>query len=251
MKTWLAGLVGLVACCGVASGQGSVGMVIVEDPIGEPEPPTCGVGASYQLVATSPAIYEVYGWPEGVRTLVGVLGMTTESDVATGLPAAINENEGTCDWSIGTGLFVASGSATAVEVGVIKSDATLAPPGGESYHIRIGTFVQPWIAAANGAVVQGSGEVSVLVEGEEELPGEGGGTGANLSLGSSCSCPACPLGGRFWIPFVVIGIGQSPGGIQCCRSACDVACSKLHDGMSQAEAYAVGQGTWVLCMVCQ
>ena len=59
------------------------------------------------------------------------------------------------------------------------------------------------------------------------------------------------MGGRFWIPFTVIGIGMTPGGQRCCGLACDIACMKLHDGMSQAEAYAIGQGTWVLCMVCE
>ncbi len=68
-------------------------------------------------------------------------------------------------------------------------------------------------------------------------------------LGSSCSCPRCDNGVLFAAPFFIIGVCNRPEGIDCCRSACDVACLAHGGNNDMAEAWIIGQGQFVLCML--
>jgi hypothetical protein len=244
----------IVAACtlftlnALAQSDGTLQTAVVTEPALEPQAPACGVGETYALAQTGAGAYQVNDHTDGVVTAIGSLLLTSEVQVAADLPAAVNDAEGTCAWYIGRGFFTPAGSSAAVEVGVVRSEAMLLPPQGGCLYLNIATFIPVEIAQANMTAVSSS--VGVDVVPDEGEPTEGGGqTGS--ALGSSCSCPACPLGGRIWIPFFVIGIGRVPGGTSCCSSACNAACENLHRTGDPAEAWLAGQGVWVTCMLCQ
>lgn len=252
----------LASWCGVARGQSppedsGVGVVVLQDPLSEPGgSPGCGVGATYSLEATVPGTYELWEAQGGAWSLAGVFVIEDEEVVAVGLAAAVNDAEGTCDWVLCQGMAAMVG-VPAAPAGLVRSEAALQAPGGSPFTIRCGTLVPGTTIQTDIDAVRDA--LGVEVVGEEEpggLPGGGGGGDGgigpgNYALGSSCSCPACPLGGRIWIPFFVIGVGNVPGGRQCCATACDAACQKLHQTGDPTQAWAVGQGIWVTCMLCQ
>jgi hypothetical protein len=247
MRTLLVGLAAaLLSLPAPAQPDPSLGMAILPDPEVEPQPPSCGVGDTRALVLASPGSFDVLD-PDG--SLLGSFVVTSEQPIAQGLPAAVNAAEGSCDWFLSRGVFIPADQSAPVETGAVRSHATLCDPAGPILSISVATFIPLAVADANiAAVNSSSGPVQVLPEGDDPDPDP---TPAGISLGSSCSCPACPLGGRIWIPFVVVGIGQVPGGRSCCASACDAACENLHRTGDPTQAWAAGQGIWVTCMICQ
>jgi len=175
----------------------------------------------------------------GSNDPVAFFDASDQETLATNMAIGIGERDGTVDWTITTGLYVPLDNPSET-VGLIIADVTLEDVGNGATTFRAVSIVDEATAAATIEAIREDG-VTMLPPGE----------GSEMSLGSSCSCPACPLGGRFWVPFVVIGVGNVPGGQTCCGTACTAACDALHQGKSEAEAWLIGQGTWVTCMLCQ
>lgn len=224
---------------GPALGQGGVSVIALEDPESVPAPPTCDEPPSYLLASDTAGLWSASTITQGVIAEAGLFAVTDEQIIATGVEVDMNGRTGFCSWVLVLGEFSPSGEAPRA-AGMIRADVVLTG-GGEFETFSIGTELPP--ALAEDAIAAAREAVVIVVPEGEPLP-EG-------ALGSSCSCPACPAGGRFWIPFTVIGIGQVPGGISCCSTACTTACSRLSSGISEAEAWLIGQGTWVACMICQ
>lgn len=243
VSRWVVRAAAVCACLAVpiARGQQGVGVVVVADPLVQPLSPTCGVTGTYSLQAAGANLYDVIAYPEGTPTRIGGLLVTASVPVASDLPAAINNATGSCDWSIALGTYASATGEGSGSVGLVISEVAVSEPDGPTRTLVTATFVPTAVAAADMLAIQSG--AGVTVNDDEEQGGS--------ALGSSCSCPNCPLGGRIWVPFFVIGIGQRPGGTQCCRTACDSACAKLHSSGSESEAWTVGQGMWVTCMICQ
>lgn len=242
MRTLILAVVAVSLATYATRVHAQVGMVILEDPITEPGADTCQVRDTYALAGAGGGVHELRSLsPAGTWVTTGYFAVTTTQEVIGGLPAAVNDYEGTCDWRIERGLYFPLDGAPEEAMGMVVSEANLASEGG-SLVLRTGTLIPDGLAVQCIASVQNAVGVGVVTPDEGE---------PQSALGSSCSCPACPLGGRFWIPFFVIGIGNVPGGIQCCQHACATACSNLHDSGDPASAWLIGQGAWVACMLCQ
>lgn len=238
MRCVLHSVVALAACAAAALGQpGGVGVIVVEDG-GAVSAPECGSGATYAVLNASTP-WEL-GTP-GAAEPTAYFAPTDSETVASDLPVDINGRTGTVDWILARGVLIQAGEP-ALNVGVLVADVTLDDVGAGVTTFRIVSVIEDDVAMEAIAAARESGGVVIVPE------GDGGGT---LALGSSCSCPACPLGGRFWVPFFVIGVGNVPGGQACCATACAVACGALHEGQSMEQAWLAGQGTWVSCMLCQ
>lgn len=70
-----------------------------------------------------------------------------------------------------------------------------------------------------------------------------------VCLGSSCTCSRCPSGVLFAAPFFIIGVCNVPGGETCCQQGCNVACAAHGNGQGISDAWIVGQGQFILCML--
>ncbi len=212
---------------------------------------TCSVGASYRFEYESAGAFNVFE-PEadGTSTLVGAFVLSDSELLAAGLQGAINEATASVDWSLATGTLVLIGQAP-LSCGVILSDVTVTNPDATTEAFTIGSVLALETAEAGIASVRSA--TGVVLTGDSAGAGSGDEPGdppVAAALGSSCSCPECSTGGRFWIPFTVIGIGNVPWGQRCCGMACDVACGALFQGKSTPDAWLIGQGTWVTCMLC-
>lgn len=239
MRTIVASLV--LSFSGVALGQGGVSIIVVEDPESTPTAPTCGEPDSYIMASDSPGVWVASGISNGTMTEAGLFEVIDEETIAYNLEVDLFGRTGLCSWVVCTGTFTPSGGCSQV-IGMIRADVVLTG-GGEYEAFYVGTVLTPSLAEETMTAVREGG--GVVINPEDPSP-EG-------ALGSSCSCDACPGpgGGRFWVPFTVIGVGQTPGGTNCCGIACATACARARDGISESEAWLIGQGTWVLCMICQ
>lgn len=123
---------------------------------------------------------------------------------------------------------------------------TVAAPDGTSF--SIGSSLSAGAAANASLLLNRAIAISFVQDG---MVPAGQGSPGEISLGSSCSCPACSNGVMFSPSFFVIGVGYSRGGIACCGTACNIACALLLAGRSTRDAWILGQGQWVLCMLCQ
>jgi len=228
-----------------AFAQGGVGQVVVEESDVEPSPtapPECGGVATYALSPVVPGIVALHAIGTGAE--LGTFVAVDTEVLALDVPFEENGRHGWCTWTLQTGLLALDGQPPAAG-GMLRADVTLAGTvtlPAESF--TAGTTLP--FDTAGTAILNARAAVSVDMD-AEQVPG---GYGAR-AIGSSCTCPPCPLGGRFWIPFNVIGIGTVPGGENCCAMACNAACGALADGKTYLEAWSAGQGLWVLCMVCQ
>lgn len=200
--------------------------------------PTCGSTPTY-LATFSTASACALSSASG-STAAAFL-VDDEQVVASDLPAAINDSVGTVTWTIARGTLLAPDEPSTPS-GLILSHVHLVDSAGTITDFFAASVIPDDTAEAAISAIRSTGGVEVVPEEDAS---------AARSLGSSCSCPACPLGGRFWTPFVVIGISQTPEiGQTCCGTACQVGCAALHEGKSPTEAWLIGQGTWVGCMIC-
>ncbi|MFA6043815.1 MAG: hypothetical protein WC718_02420 [Phycisphaerales bacterium] len=198
--------------------------------------PACGSAATYLAsFATSSSCTLTTASGAAVGAFVGA----DEQLVASNLPAALNDAVGTVTWSIARGTLMTP-SQPSDDVGLIVSHVHLVDGAGTITDFFAASVIPDETAAAAIEAIRATSGIEVVPENSAS---------AARSLGSSCSCPACPLGGRFWAPFFVIGISNSPSvGQSCCALACDVGCAALHEG--KPDAWLIGQGTWVGCMIC-
>ncbi|GJQ28317.1 MAG: hypothetical protein HBSAPP03_02010 [Phycisphaerae bacterium] len=225
----------------MAFGQGGVSVIAVEDPEALPGPPTCSEPPSYLLADGGGGLWAASTIDEGVLCDAGVFVVLDEEILATGVNVDIDGRIGFCTWVLCMGEFTPV-NGTPVSRGMIRADVALIG-GGEPETFNVGSELPA--ALAEQAIAAARETVVIVVEEGEAEP--------ESALGSSCHCDECPGpgGGRFWIPFTVIGIGQTPGGISCCATACATGCARMRSGMPLQEAWLVGQGTWVACMICQ
>lgn len=170
----------------------------------------------------------------------GAFIISDEQIVAADLPAAINDAVGTVTWTVARGTLMLAGQAPTTS-GLVISNVHLTDSKGVITDFIVASVIADATAALTIESVRSTSGVEVVPPAQAT---------AARSLGSSCSCPACPLGGRFWAPFFVIGVGGSSAGQACCAAACDVGCAALHRGDGYPEAWLIGQGTWVTCMLC-
>lgn len=229
----------LLAFTPAARAQGGVSQIVLEDPTSEPAAPTCQAPATYVLSSSMPSVWTLAevvpgGGTASVGTFIAVDAEVVVRNITTDYNGVLID----CTWTLALGVIALDGQ-TPADAGILIAEVTIHDPEGPIDR-TFGTVLPP--GGVSDAIQAIRNAAGVEIEGEE---------GENISLGSSCSCPACPLGGRFWVPFTVIGVGRVPGGQQCCATACQIACSRLHQGMSEAEAWLIGQGTWVACMLCQ
>ncbi|MDX2131311.1 MAG: hypothetical protein SFY69_04590 [Planctomycetota bacterium] len=222
-----------------AYAQSGVSQVVLEDATAAPTTPTCEAPATYALASTAPSVWTLSEFvPGGGTAAVGTfIGIDSEVVVNN----LITDHEGVlidCTWSLAVGVAAYDGQ-TPFDAGMLIADVVIYDPEGTVCE-TFGTVLPPGgVEAAIEAIRSAAGVVVEEQQGDEQ------------AVGSMCSCPACPLGGRFWVPFTVIGVGTVPGGQSCCAAACAAACTYLHNGMSKHEAWLLGQGTWVACMLCQ
>lgn len=245
----LAAVVG-VTLASIAIGQEPpapvTGVVVLEDPLTAPSPDgaaTCGEAATYAMRPIAAGLHELFTWAQGVTHTCGYFVEADSVVLVAGQPIEIFGRVGTADWILATGLVSVDGAELA-ETGMLVSIIRIDDGEGGIEEFSTASTVPVEFAIANIAAARDAASIEIVPE------GDGGGQAA-ASVGSSCSCDACPLGGRFWVPFVVVGFGGSPAGQGCCRISCNIACERLHSGMSMAEAWTIGQGTWVTCMICE
>lgn len=242
-----------LACgiCGVAMGAADdppapeTGVIVLEDPLSAPDNngPTCGEAATYALRQVAGGLHELFVWSQGVTHTSGYFVESDSVVLVANEAIEIFGRVGEADWILATGHAAIDGGEL-VETGMLVSIIRIDDGEGGIEEFSTASTVPIGFATANIAAARSAIAIAIVPEG-------GGGGMAAASLGSSCSCDVCPLGGRFWVPFVVVGIGGSPAGQGCCRIACNIACERLHSGMSMAEAWTIGQGTWVTCMICE
>ncbi|MBI1190616.1 MAG: hypothetical protein GC200_08075 [Tepidisphaera sp.] len=193
-------------------------------------------GGSY---VASPLVEDSLLLADAAGDTSGVYVTTDEQVVAADLPAG-NDAIGTVTWTIARGTLPLADQSPQT-AGLVISNVHLVDGDGVATDISIASVVAD--DAASGAIEQVRGSKGVEVVPAAEAT-------AARSLGSSCSCPACPLGGRFWAPFIVIGVGGSPAGQACCTATCDAGCLALHNGHTGLDAWLIGQGARVTCMLC-
>lgn len=234
------------------SEEGGQDVIAVVPPGGTlPTEPTCTGVDTFLFEPAGGPIFTVLRVDQGSAPPV-VVGFWSESSATVVMddqPCAIGEFEGTVDWVVATGTLHLFGEE-ARWAGLMRAEASMSAPGGATLSFMAGTTV-PYAPGMETEEAVSQAFAVLQVDPSEPLPQSPGGTEL-VSVGSSCHCPRCPNGGvRFWVPFYVIGVGTVPGGQGCCRIACDFACDAVRRGKTYAEAWALGQGTWVLCMLCQ
>ncbi len=253
MRQMMWSVVAVLSCALTCRGQSDPGgqeVVAVTVPGGTmPSAPECsGVDTFLFEPAGGPLFTVLRVDPgEGPPVVVGFWSESSATVALDDLPCAIGEFEGTVDWVVATGTLFLIGHEPRW-AGLMRAEVTMTDPSGAVLSFMAGSTVPYQPGMDTEEVV--SGAFAVLEVDPEEPIAAPGGTEL-VSVGSSCHCPRCPNGGhRFWVPFYVIGVGLTPSGQMCCRLACDFACDAVRRGKTYIEAWALGQGTWVTCMIC-
>lgn len=253
LRAWAAacaaGLLG--ACPGVGlaqTGGGHQEVVAVAPGAASTSTPVCSGVETFILQPFAGTLYTVLRVDavNGGATAVGLWSEESATLVQDDRACAVGDKTGTVDWLVSTGTLHLTGESPR-PAGMVRSEVALSGPGG-SVSFMVGS-VMPQPPSSQTETTVAEAITIVEVEPGEDPPGTGPGDVA--SIGSSCTCPRCATGEQFWVPFFVIGVGNVPGGRMCCGLACGIACARLAAGMPEQEAWAVGQGTWVLCMLCQ
>lgn len=183
----------------------------------------------------------------GPTEVVGFWAESSATVVLDDQPCGIGEYEGTVDWIVATGTLYLVGQEPRW-AGLMRAEVHMVDPSGATLAFMAGSTIPYQPGMETEEVVS---EAFAVFEAPPDEPLAAPGGTELVSVGSSCHCPRCPNGGpRFWVPFYVIGVGLTPGGQGCCRLACDFACNAVRRGKTYVEAWALGQGTWVACMIC-
>ncbi len=219
---------------------GQVGSVQTAQPSGVSiGSPTASCGSSTYLASFATASALTLSSASGATT--GAFLINDEEVVASNLPAAINDASGTVTWSVARGTLLTPDSSPIV-AGLVISNVRLVDAAGIVTAFSAASIITDDTAWSVIEAIRSTSGVEVVPSAEAN---------AARSLGSSCSCPACPLGGRFWAPFFVIGVRNTSSVAEaCCGLACAAGCNSLHTGAGYPEAWLVGQGVWVTCMLC-
>lgn len=251
-RAWAAAVLSIVAAEVGAQTTAETQEVVAIAPSGgtAPSTPECSGVDTFIFEPAGGPLFTVLRVDPGSAP-PAVVGFWCESSATVAIddqPCALAEFEGTVDWIVATGTLYLVGEEPRW-AGLMRAEVSMASPSGQTLAFMAGSTVPYQPGMETEEVVQQAFAVVTVDPSSPPQPGSGS---ELVSVGSSCHCPRCPNGGpRFWIPFYVIGVGLVPGGQTCCRMACDFACEAVRRGKTYLEAWAVGQGTWVTCMLCQ
>ncbi|MBM4109435.1 MAG: hypothetical protein FJ255_11615 [Phycisphaerae bacterium] len=215
-----------------------------------PSEPTCTGVDTFLFEHAGGPLFTVLRVDEGSAP-PAVVGFWSESSATVLMddqPCGLGDYEGTVDWIVATGTLYLVGEEPRW-AGLMRAEVTMVSPSAGPLSFMVGSTV-PY--APGMETEEAVNQAVTIMEIDPSTPPPPPGGTELVSVGSSCHCPRCPNGGpRFWIPFYVIGVGTVPGGEMCCRLACDLACAAVERGKTYLDAWAIGQGTWVTCMICQ